>query len=89
MNKKQILLDGFNLCLKNNLCGNYISMPDIEGFNWTDIEWLIDTDAFQLVALTEFGTYRYAYDFGFNFDANLNEFISQLQSFLLKSVYTN
>ena len=36
--KQQILLNGFNDCMKHHLCGNYISMSDIEGLEITDIE---------------------------------------------------
>ena len=84
--KQQILRNGFNDCMKYHLCGNYISMSDIEGLDNTDIEWFINTDNLQMVALTEFGTYHHEYDFYFNFDENLNAFIEKLQEFLINEV---
>ena len=84
--KQRILLNGFNDCKKYHLCGNYISMSDIEGLESTDIEWLIHTDELQMVALTEFGSYHYDYDFYFSFDENLNTFVEGLQEFLISEV---
>ena len=80
--KKRILTDGFDECMKNYLCGNYISMSDVEGLERTDIEWYIDTDKLQMVALTEFGAYHYNYDYDFNFDSNLNAFVEELREYL-------
>lgn len=84
--KKQILTDGFNDCMKYHTCGNYISMSDIEDLNSTDIKWCINTEALQLVAFTEFGTYHHQYDYDFSFDDNLNTFVDGLQEFLINKV---
>lgn len=84
--KQQILLNGFNDCMKYHRCGNYISMSDIKELNNSDIEWFINTDNLQMVALTEFGTYHHQYDYDFNFDSNLNTFIEELQEFLINEV---
>lgn len=89
MDKKQILIDGFNQCLKTYRCGNFISMSDVEGLDYSDIEWSIDTDTFQFIAFTEFGLYYFDFDFDFDFDSNLNEFLSQLQEFLVNEVNAN
>lgn len=83
---KQILLDGFDACMEHHTCGNYINMSDVEGLEYPDIEWFVDTDKLQLVALTEFGSYHYQYDFDFDFDNNLNEFVSELREFLYNSI---
>ena len=82
--KQQILTDGFNECIKNHLCGNYIGMSDVEGLECTDIEWCINTDKLQMIAFTEFGTYHYDYDFDFDFDSNLNTFVEGLQGYLIE-----
>lgn len=84
--KQQILLNGFNDCMKYHLCGNYISMSDVEGLELTDIEWFINTDKLQMVALTEFGTYHHQYDYYFSFDENLNTFVEGLREFLINEV---
>lgn len=86
MDKKLILLNGFIECLKNHLCGNYISMSDVDGLDNSDIEWFVNTDTLQLVAFTEFGTYHHQYDFDFSFDENLNTFIDGLREFLTNEV---
>ena len=80
--RAQLLLNGFNECLKHHICGNYISMPDIEGLESTDIEWFVNTDSLQMIALTEFGTYHHQYNYDFSFDDNLNTFVEGLQEFL-------
>ena len=84
--KQQILTDGFNDCMKHHLCGNYISMSDVEGLESSDIEWFVNTDSLQMVALTEFGTYHHQYDYDFSFDSNLNTFVEGLQEFLMNEV---
>lgn len=84
--KKQILTDGFNDCMKYHTCGNYISMSDMEGLESPYIEWFVNTDRLQMIALTEFGTYHYQYDYDFNFDDNLNAFVDELQEFLMNEV---
>ena len=84
--KAQILLNGFNDCMKHHLCGNYISMSDVEGLESSDIEWFVNTDNLQMVALTEFGTYHHQYDYDFSFDSNLNTFVETLQEFLINEV---
>ena len=38
-------------------------MSDIEGLESPTIEWYVNTDSLQMVALTEFGTYHYQYDY--------------------------
>ena len=81
--RAQILLNGFNECMKYHTCGNYISMSDIEGLESTNIEWYVNIDSLQMVARTEFGTYNYQYDFDFSFDDNLNAFVEGLQEFLI------
>lgn len=84
--KAQILLNGFNECMKHHTCGNYINMSDVEGLESTDIEWLVNTDALLMVALTEFGTYNHKYDYDFSFDSNLNTFVEGLQEFLMNKI---
>ena len=84
--KQQILTDGFNDCMKHHLCGNYISMSDVEGLESSDIEWFVNTDSLQMVALTEFGTYHHQHDYDFSFDDNLNTFVEGLQEFLMNEV---
>ena len=84
--KQQILRNGFNDCMRYHLCGNYISMSDIEGLEPTNIEWFINTDKLQMVAITELGTYHHDYDFYFSFDENLNTFVEGLQEFLISEV---
>lgn len=84
--KQMILTNGFNECMKHHTCGNYISMSDVEGLECTDIEWYVNTDKLQMVALTEFGTYHHNYDYDFSFDSNLNTFIEGLQEFLMNEV---
>ena len=84
--KAQILLNGFNECMKHHTCGNYISMSDVEGLESTDIEWYVNTESSQLIAFTEFGTYHHQYDFDFSFDDNLNTFVEGLQEFLISEV---
>ena len=80
--KKQILTDGFNDCMKHHICGNYISMSDVEGLESSDIEWFVNADSLQMVAITEFGAYHRQYDYDFSFDSNLNTFVEGLQEFL-------
>lgn len=80
--KQQILTDGFNDCMRTCICGNYISMSDVEGLESSDIQWYVNTDSLQMVALTEFGTYHHEYDYDFSFDSNLNTFVEGLQEFL-------
>ena len=87
--KKQILIDGVNECIKHHLCGNYISVADIDGLDSTDIEWNIDVDTLQILAYTDFGVYRYDYDYYFSFDENLNTFVEGLQEFLVNKVDNN
>lgn len=87
--KQQILINGFNDCMKHHLCGNYISMSDVEGLEFSDIEWFVNTDRLQMVALTEFGTYHHQYDYDFSFDSNLNTFVEGLQEFLTNEVNKN
>lgn len=84
--KQQILRNGFNDCMKYHRCGNYISMSDVEGLDSTDIEWFVNTDNLQMVALTEFGTYHYEYDYYLSFDDNLCAFVEELQEFLINEV---
>ena len=84
--KQQILTDGFNDCMKHHTCGNYISMSDVEGLESSDIEWYVNTDSLQMVAITEFGTYHHQYDYDFSFDSNLNTFVEGLQEFLTNEV---
>ena len=84
--RTKILLNGFNECMKHHTCGNYISMPDVEGLESTDIEWYVNTESSQLIAFTEFGTYHHQYDFDFSFDSNLNTFVEGLQEFLINEV---
>lgn len=84
--KQQILTNGFDECMKHHLCGNYISMSDIEGLEDSDIEWFVNTDSLQMVALTEFGTFHHQYDYDFSFDENLNTFVEGLQDFLMNEI---
>ena len=84
--KQQILTNGFDECMKHHLCGNYISMSDIEGLEDSDIEWFVNTDSLQMVALTDFGTFHHQYDYDFSFDENLNTFIEGLQDFLMSEI---
>ena len=84
--KQQILMNGFDECMKHHLCGNYISMSDVEGLDNSDIEWFVNTDSLQMVALTDFGTYHHQYDYDFSFDDNLNTFVEGLQDFLINEV---
>ena len=84
--KQQILTNGFDECMKHHLCGNYISMSDIEGLEDSDIEWFVNTDSLQMVALTEFGSYHHQYDYDFSFDENLNTFVEGLQDFLMSEI---
>lgn len=84
--KQMILINGFNECMKNHLCGNYISMSDIENLECADIQWHVNTNKLQMVALTEFGSYHHDYDYDFNFDSNLNTFIEGLQEFLTNEI---
>ena len=84
--KQQILTNGFNDCMKHHLCGNYISMLDVKGLESLDIEWFVNTDRLEMVALTEFGAYNYKYDYDFSFDENLNTFVEGLQEFLMNEV---
>ena len=81
--KQQILINGFNDCMKHHLCGNYINMSDMEGLESPEIEWYVNTDSLQMVALTEFGTYHHQYHYDFSFDDNLNTFVEGLQEFLI------
>ena len=84
--KQQILTNGFNDCMKHHTCGNYISMSNVEGLESPDIEWFVNTDSLQMVALTEFGTYHHQYDYDFSFDDNLNAFVDGLQEFLISEI---
>lgn len=84
--KQQILMNGFDECMKHHLCGNYISMSDIEGLEDSDIEWFVNTDSLQMVALTDFGTFHHQYDYDFSFDENLNTFVEGLQDFLMNEI---
>ena len=84
--KKQILNNGFDECMRTYRCGNYISMSDVEGLESSNIEWFVNTDSLQMVALTEFGTYHHQYDYDFSFDDNLNAFVEGLQEFLTNEV---
>ena len=84
--KQQILTNGFDECMKHHLCGNYISMSDIDGLEDSDIEWFVNTDSLQMVALTEFGTFHHQYDYDFSFDENLNIFVDGLREFLINEV---
>ena len=84
--KQQILTSGFNDCMKHHSCGNYISMSDVEGLESSDIEWFVNADRLEMVALTEFGTYHYRYNYDFSFDDNLNTFVEELQEFLINEI---
>ena len=84
--KQQILTNEFDECMKHHLCGNYISMSDVDGLDNSDIEWFVNTDSLQMVALTDFGTYHHQYDYDFSFDDNLNTFVEGLQDFLLNEI---
>ena len=84
--KQQILMNGFDECMKHHLCGNYISMSDIDGLENPDIEWFVNTDSLQMVALTDFGTFHHQYDYDFSFDDNLNVFVEGLQDFLMSEI---
>ena len=84
--KQQILTDGFNDCMKHHLCGNYISMSDVEGLESSNIEWFVNTDSLQIVALTEFRTYHHQDDYDFSVDDKLNTFVEGLQEFLMNEV---
>ena len=84
--KKQILSDGFDECMKHHLCDNYISMPDVKGLESSEVEWFVNLDSLQMVALTQFGTYHHQYDYDFSFDSNLNTFVEGLQEFLMNEV---
>ena len=84
--KQQILTDGFNDCMRYHICGNYISMSDVEGLESSCMEWFVNTDSLRMVARTEFGTYYHQYDYDFNFDDNLNTFVEGLQEFLINKV---
>ena len=84
--KQQVLMNGFDECMKHHLCGNYISMSDIEGLEDSDIEWFVNTDSLQMVALTDFGTFHHQYDYDFSFDDNLNTFVEGLQDFLMNEI---
>ena len=84
--KQQILMNGFDECMKHHLCGNYISMSDVDGLEDSDIEWFVNTDSLQMVALTDFGTFHHQYDYDFSFDENLNTFIEGLQDFLMSEI---
>lgn len=84
--KQQVLMNGFDECMKHHLCGNYISMSDVEGLEDSDIEWFVNTDSLQMVALTEFGTFHHQYDYDFSFDENLNTFVEGLQDFLMSEI---
>ena len=83
---EQILMNGFDECMKHHLCGNYIRMSDIEGLEDSDIEWFVNTDSLQMVALTDFGTFHHQYDYDFSFDDNLNTFVEGLQDFLMSEI---
>ena len=83
--KQNILMNGFNECMRNHLCGNYISVADIEGLETTDIEWEIDIKDKEFMgfkAITEFGDYSLEYDFDFSFDENLQTFYEGLVNFI-------
>lgn len=82
--KKQILEKGFDACMQNHLCGNYISMSDIQGLESSDIEWRVDSEKSAFIAFTEYGTYSYNYDFDSSFDDNLASFVDELRDFLCK-----
>ena len=84
--KQQILMNGFDECMKHHLCGNYISMSDVDGLEDSDIEWFVNTDSLQMVALTDFGTFHHQYDYDFSFDDNLNTFVEGLQDFLMSEI---
>lgn len=84
--KQQVLMNGFDECMKHHLYGNYISMSDIEGLESSDIEWFVNTDSLQMVALTEFGSFHHQYDYDFSFDENLNTFVEGLQDFLMNEI---
>ena len=84
--KQQILNNGFDECMKHHTCGNYISMSDVAGLESPNIEWYVNTDSLQMVALTEFGTFHHQYDYDFSFDDNLNTFVEGLQEFLMNEV---
>ena len=83
---EQILTNGFDECMKHHLCGNYISMSDVDGLEDSDIEWFVNTDSLQMVALTDFGTFHHQYDYDFSFDDNLNAFVEGLQDFLMSEI---
>lgn len=76
--------EGYEECMRNHTCGNYISMSDVEGLEHSDIEWFYNSS--QLIAYTEFGTYHYDYDVDFSFDDNLFSFVDELREYLMKQV---
>ena len=84
--KRQVLIDGFNECTKYRTCGNYLSMSDLAGLEYSDIECFVNTDRLQMIALTEFGTYHHQYDYDFSLDSNLNTFIEGLQEFIIREI---
>lgn len=84
--KLEVLEHGFNEVMKHHMCGNYISMSDIDGLEYSDIEWEVDYNRYNFIAHTEFGVFKFKYDFDFNFDANLEAFVEELQEFLYSKV---
>lgn len=76
--KEQILTDGFQQCMINHLCGNYIRIGE------HDYEWTVQLDKLRFIAFTDYGTYSYDYDFDYSFDSNLQEFVEQLEDFICK-----
>lgn len=76
--------EGYEECMRNHTCGNYINVSDIEGLNWHDIEWFYNSS--QLIAFTEFGNFYHDYDMEFDFDDNLMHFVNGLREYLMKQV---
>ena len=84
--KREILQQGFDECIKNHLCGNYLGFHDYEDIlqmDSYDIEWYVDKDTLTLVANTEYGLFFTNYDFDFSFDSNLICFYEELLEFLI------
>lgn len=64
--------------MSHHLCGNYIGIED------ECVEWFINYDNEEFVALTEYGSYHHKYDWDFSYDANLQAFIEDVIEFVRK-----
>lgn len=82
--KVKIIQEGFNNTWCED-CGHFVHVG-CEGLKNKSIECYINTDRFELIALTEFGTYHYNYDFDFSFDENLYNFIDDLSEYLTECI---